>query len=268
MILVLPVAAQSGVVIGDSIAMGHSGSRMHYDGTINWCNQSKPNEYGSWAYGLQQETGMTVYNNAMSGANTTVIWNRFARDAIGLDMTSYEGHFVQDFWYQPMKTLPERPAWVVIGVGSNDIAGGWPIEAAKARMVRMAAICQQYGVKAIFYTVVPRPEANQTQIADLNAWMQAELPQHGAVVWDAYSFFVDPAQPWSIKAEYDSGDHVHPNEAGLDAAARQLYADHAWVFDGSPSSSPTPVTVTTTPNLSYPGMEIFEAIWHRLMEML
>lgn len=66
-----------------------------------------------------------------------------------------------------------------------------------------------------FYT----PENEKTRQA-VNAWIRTTKEFDGMVDFD--EVVRDPAQPARIRPDYDSGDHLHPNDAGYTAQANAI----------------------------------------------
>ncbi|GGN70207.1 hypothetical protein GCM10010112_36490 [Actinoplanes lobatus] len=63
-----------------------------------------------------------------------------------------------------------------------------------------------------FYTV-----ENERKRAALNAWIRSSGEYDAVIDFDAA--VRDPADPLRLAARYDSGDHLHPNDAGMAAMA-------------------------------------------------
>jgi lysophospholipase L1-like esterase len=62
--------------------------------------------------------------------------------------------------------------------------------------------------------------ANEAVRDTVNGWIR-ESGEYDAVA-DADAVLRDPADPDALRAAYDSGDHLHPNDAGADALARAV----------------------------------------------
>ena len=58
------------------------------------------------------------------------------------------------------------------------------------------------------------PEKDQIRQA-LNSWIRSSNEFDGVVDFEA--IVRDPGDPLKIKTEFDSGDHIHPNDAGYTA---------------------------------------------------
>ena len=58
------------------------------------------------------------------------------------------------------------------------------------------------------------PELEQ-QRAAVNQWIRSSGEPDGVIDFDAITR--DPGEPARMRADYDSGDHLHPGEAGYKA---------------------------------------------------
>ena len=54
---------------------------------------------------------------------------------------------------------------------------------------------------------------------EVNAWMRSAHDLDGVI--DADAVLRDPAQPTKLLAAYDSGDHLHPGDAGNERLAAE-----------------------------------------------
>ena len=101
-------------------------------------------------------------------------------------------------------------------VGADDLIWGHRQLIARAR----AAGLRAYGATVLpfkgdtlgFYT----PE-NERKRSELNRWIRASGEYDGVIDFDAA--VRDKADPQRLAAAYDSGDHLHPNDAGMAAMA-------------------------------------------------
>jgi lysophospholipase L1-like esterase len=99
------------------------------------------------------------------------------------------------------------------------------LTAAYAEMVRRA---HERGIVAIGGTIIPYggfalyhpAEANEADRQAVNAWIRA--PGHFDAVVDFDALMRDPAHPDRMRAEVDSGDHIHPSLAGYRAMAEAV----------------------------------------------
>jgi hypothetical protein len=68
----------------------------------------------------------------------------------------------------------------------------------------------------------PRREATRQAV---NAWIRAGGDGAFTAVADFDAALRDPADPRRLRPAYDSGDHLHPNDAGDAALARAVPLD-------------------------------------------
>jgi len=143
---------------------------------------------------------------------------RFDRDVLGLPHVSH----------------------VILLEGINDI--GWPgtpletdraaptIETLVSGYRQLIARSHAHGIKIIFATILPfqgafegkpfRPyySAEKDQLRrKVNEWIRNG--REGDAVVDLDAVMRDPARPGYLKAEFDGGDGLHPNDAGYKAMA-------------------------------------------------
>ena len=133
---------------------------------------------------------------------------------------------------------------VIIALGINDI--GWPASGFAPHDPAMAAEtliagyrklierAREHKVKAIGATMTPFENALQgTPLSDhyspakdavrrkVNDWIRNSGAFDAVVDFDAV--LRDPARPSRMLPAYDSGDHLHPGDAGYEAMAKAAY---------------------------------------------
>jgi lysophospholipase L1-like esterase len=84
---------------------------------------------------------------------------------------------------------------------------------------RVIAAAHQHGVRVFGATLTPAalpPQRESIRLA-VNQWIRTARAFDGVVDFDAA--LRDPAQPERLQRAYDSGDHVHPSDAGYAAMA-------------------------------------------------
>lgn len=210
--------ARAVVLFGDSITDGDS---------------STPNENNRWPDVLAERivaagADVAVLNEGISGA-------RVLRDRMG---TNALARFDEDVLSHPYADT------VVVMMGINDI--GWPdsmlvpagepapsaedIIAGYRQLIERA---HAHGFKIIGATLTPfedtfqggplegyyNPEKEMKRAA-VNEWIRNGGGFDGVVDFD--TLVADPANPKHIAAAYDSGDHLHPNDAGYEAMANAV----------------------------------------------
>nr|WP_315212333.1 SGNH/GDSL hydrolase family protein [uncultured Duganella sp.] len=206
------------VALGDSITDG---------------NGSTPDRDRRWPDYLAARLsgdGVAVVNAGISGA-------RLLGDRMGVNAAA---RFEQDVLSQP------GVGTVVVLLGINDI--GWPQSAfapdePPMRAERMIAVYRQLiaqarvrGVRIVGATLLPFEGALQgtpfegyyTPAKDavrreVNQWIR-DGGEFDAVV-DFDRALRDPARPARMLPRYDSGDHLHPGDAGYEAMAKAVAAN-------------------------------------------
>lgn len=96
-----------------------------------------------------------------------------------------------------------------------------------AALQSLAQNAQQHGLKVYGATLLPfggtegafTPQGEAARQA-INAWIRHASVYQGVVDFDAA--LRDPAQPERMQARWDSGDHIHPNDAGYHAMAETI----------------------------------------------
>lgn len=214
----VPAIARSVVVIGDSITDGATAS---LDQDQRWTDHL--------AARLAPE-GVAVVNAGISGG-------RLLRDGMG---ESARRRFQRDVLDQP------GVASVIVLIGINDIS--WPGTAFARTQARPSLAELQAGYRDLaqraharglrilgatltpFAGALPGTPLDDYYAADkdalrqqLNAWLRTDSPFDAVIDLDAA--LRDPADPSRMAAAYDSGDHLHPGDAGNRAMAEAVDLD-------------------------------------------
>jgi lysophospholipase L1-like esterase len=206
------------VALGDSIT----------DGTA-----STPHSYNSWPdhFAARVATGsagrkIAVVNHGISG-------NQVLRDGAG---TSALTRFDRDVLATPGLTH------IVVLEGINDVgtggfafpgtAGPPPAERSAADLIagyrQLIARAHAHGVKIFGATLTPfegtfqgyyTPAKDEVRI-EINEWIRNSGEFDGVIDFEAA--IRDEANPRVIKAEYDSGDKLHPGDAGYKRMADSI----------------------------------------------
>ncbi|GAA1534674.1 hypothetical protein GCM10009678_16280 [Actinomadura kijaniata] len=125
----------------------------------------------------------------------------------------------------------------VVQVGLNDI--GMPVvfdvppvtfDELTAGYRAIAGTAARHGITAVVATVTPfggaQPPgvdlaAEEALRRRLNAWLRANEAGFAAVA-DLDAALRDPADPSALRPDHDSGDHLHPDDAGAEAMAETV----------------------------------------------
>ncbi|EMF59056.1 SGNH/GDSL hydrolase family protein [Stenotrophomonas maltophilia] len=213
-----PTSARSVVVIGDSITDGATAS---LDQDQRWTDHlaARLVPYGA-----------AVVNAGISGG-------RLLHDGMG---ESAPARFQRDVLDQPGVSS------VIVLIGINDIS--WPGTAFARKQARPALAELQAGYRALaeqahrrglrilgatlmpFAGALPGTPLDDYYHSDkdalrrqLNAWLRTDGPFDAVIDLDAA--LRDPADPSRMAAAYDSGDHLHPGDAGNRAMAEAVDLD-------------------------------------------
>jgi lysophospholipase L1-like esterase len=154
-------------------------------------------------------------------ANMGIGGNRVLRDGSG---ASALARFDRDVLGQP------GVKWVALMEGINDIGreASVPAEAVTADELigaykQLIEQAHTHGVQVIGCTLTPYEGANYSREtgeavrAALNAWIRTGGAFDAVVDFEAATR--DAANPKRLRAEFDPGDHLHPNDAGYQAMA-------------------------------------------------
>jgi lysophospholipase L1-like esterase len=207
-----PQSARTVVAFGDSITDG---------------NGSTPDANRRWPDFLAQRLaplGIAVANAGISGA-------RLLKDGMGQAALA---RFEQDVLSQP------GVSDVIVLLGTNDI--GWPggpfapaerpvsFDELTAGYRQLAAAAHARGIRVTVGTLPPfegalegTPFAGHYSLEkdrmrrQVNEWLRTAGLFDAVVDFDAV--LRDPARPQRLRAAFDSGDHLHPGDAGYRAMA-------------------------------------------------
>ena len=159
--------------------------------------------------------------------NAAIGGNRLLHDFIGPNVLS---RFDQDVLSQPGVTH----AVVLIGINDFGLPGGRKLPQEEVTLEQMVAGFRQLiarahgrGIKIIGGTLLPfgaipdRPgyysDASAAKRDSLNQWIRTSKEFDGVIDFEAA--VRDPKDPKKMLPEFDSGDHLNPNDAGYKAMA-------------------------------------------------
>jgi lysophospholipase L1-like esterase len=201
-----PAGASLIVALGDSIT---DGARSTPDTDHSW-----PALFAARLAARKDTADFAVANMGIGG-------NRLLRDIAG---ASALARFDRDVLSQ------SGVKWLVLLEGINDIGRGAtaPAEAVTAEDLIFAhkqiiERAHAHGIRVIGATLTPyegaayyREEGEAVRQA-LNTWIRSSGAYDAVADFDAATR--DSASPRRIRAEFDPGDHLHPNDAGYQAMA-------------------------------------------------
>jgi acyl-CoA thioesterase I len=173
------------VAFGDSITYG-------YGGTIS---------YPQYLAGLMPST--TIINKGIKGDSTGGMLRQFQADVIA-----------------------SAPQYVIILGGLNDFNQNTTFDTTTANLQSMYTQALENGIKPVLCTILPVsgfPTSQKSNIGKLNGWISGYASSHGLPLADLYGAMQDPAKPGNLNPSYDSGDGLHPNNAGYERIANTIY---------------------------------------------
>lgn len=187
------------VALGDSITDGVA---------------STPGANHRWTdYLADRVPGYAIANSGISG-------NRVLLDSNYPNYTVFGTSGRSALWRLPQDVLDRAGARsVIIFEGVNDIQQAPPqpdAQAVIAGLAQIAAQARARGLRVVGATIMPfegwrtwTPAMEAERVA-VNDWIRRTFP----AVADFDRVTRDPAAPSRIAPAYDSGDHLHPNDAG------------------------------------------------------
>lgn len=110
--------------------------------------------------------------------------------------------------------------------GINDINGGSSTATVTTAIAGVISDARTAGLRIVGGTLPPQggssfwTQARETTRQQVNAWIRAQAGFDAVVDFDAT--LRDPGDSNLLRAEFDSGDHLHPSDAGYTAMANAL----------------------------------------------
>jgi lysophospholipase L1-like esterase len=207
-----PSQAAAIVAFGDSIT---DGARSTPEANRSW-----PSILAERLLANKNTANLAILNHGISG-------NRLLRDGTGANALA---RFDRDVLSQP------GVKWVVVLEGINDIGRGTGPNATASDAVtaddlivalrQLIERARTHGIKVVGGTLLPYSGAGYYSekgdvIRDaVNRWIRTSGAFDAVVDFDA--IIRDSSDPKKMRAEYDSGDHLHPGDAGYKAMAEAV----------------------------------------------
>ncbi len=200
------------IAFGDSITDGFA---VTLDSDMPW-----PSELARRLAAQKQIPPRAVINMGISGnrvlkegAGSSAL-ARFDRDVLSRPGAKWvlllEG--INDISFSSIPNLPATEK-----VTAADIIAGYRLLIGRAHLHGLAII----GATLTPFEGVPTyTEAGEKMRQDVNRWIRESGAFDAVVDFDAATR--DPAAPTKLKPAYDSGDHIHPNDAGNKAMAEAI----------------------------------------------
>lgn len=163
--------------------------------------------------------------------------------AAGLQLDYGIGNFVHNFGVNSYTAAQTYARWVslakgrgyrglTVWAGVNDAGGDTVIHTTQTNLAKLWFEAAAEGMTVVPITVAPwKPAAaywsqpRQIHTDSLNDWIRRQAAINGLDYVDAYALLGSPFDPQVMNSTYDSGDDIHPGQAGHDvirAAVRPL----------------------------------------------
>lgn len=213
-----PRDARSFIVLGDSITDGVGSSE---------------NANARWPDRLAERLQAIPASRAIAVVNAGIAGNRILNDAVA----PYRG---PSSLSRLDRDVLDKPGvrWLLLLQGGNDISASDLLEAPDQKvsaaqiiegMQAIIARARARGIEVWGATLLPRggttfpmppTAAARAKREAVNAWIR----ESGVfdVVVDFAQVMRDPEKPDHLRPDYDSGDHLHPNDAGYRAMAEAI----------------------------------------------
>jgi lysophospholipase L1-like esterase len=199
-----PADAALIVALGDSIT---DGIRSTEDSNHSW-----PALLAARLAARKDTANIAVGNMGISG-------NKVLRDGAGVSAVA---RFDRDVLSQ------SGVKWVMLLEGINDIGTGRPtdpitVDDLTGAYRQMIDEAHTHGIQVIGCTLTPflgapyKREAGEPIREGVNSWIRTSGAFDAVVDFDAA--VRDPNDPTKVRADFDPGDHLHPNDAGYQAMA-------------------------------------------------
>ena len=191
-LLLLAVLVQAGekklviVALGDSTTAG----TPYFKSPLEAPPKGKGDRQGQYSYWMNRmDAGWRVLNRGVNRQRSDEILARFERDVV-----------------------KEKPKYVIILAGINDVWQGYPAAKTKANLSEMYDHAAKAGIVPIAASVLPVDLANEKQdkeIASLNDWIKNEAGRRKIPFCDLHSVAASPNDP--TRLALSAHDGLHPD---------------------------------------------------------
>jgi len=155
--------------------------------------------------------------------------------------------------------ISAAPDYVIVMLGIDDVVNQNPsITQMEMSLQTIYTAAHNAGIKVIALTITPfkghvKWTASGQAVADtVNAWMPTAA--NVDYVIDTYAALADPSNPQHLLPLYDSGDHLHPTQAGLKAIANAIYSGANFTQNPAVDQyNAADTSITVTPATSDPN---------------
>jgi lysophospholipase L1-like esterase len=206
-------------------APNDTGAIVTFGDSITDGARSTPNTNNRWPDHLAKRLLERAANGKLAVLNAGIGGNRLLSDSIANFGINALARFDRDVLAQP------GAAYVIVLEGINDIgnARANPLPSAADLIAAQQQIIERahaHGLIIFGATLTPfegaayfTPEGEAKRQA-LNNWIRTSKGYDGVIDFDAATR--DPASPGKFLPLYDSGDHLHPNDAGYEAMGKAI----------------------------------------------
>ncbi len=200
-------------ILGDSIADG-------FKTTINADKR--------WSDLLAERLNREAPGGLAPGVvNLGMVGNRLGRDGSDMGLAELGVNASARFHSDVVAQTGVRKVIVLLGINDIWISKDQP-DRIIAQLQQLAALAHQAGLQIYACTITPwnafvsgeevkyTPELDSVRLS-VNSYLRTSMDFDGVI--DLDSVMRNPAEPTKLRPEYNSGDHIHPNDAGNQAMA-------------------------------------------------
>lgn len=184
------------VGLGDSTTAGTPGFLSPIEAPPN----GRGNIESQYAYWItKKHVGWTALNRGVNGERSDQILARFERDV-----------------------LEEKPEYVIILAGVNDVYQGYPTSFVKNNLLKMYRMAKEAGIRVVAATILPYNTASpkaSAAIAELNTWIHSTSKELGILFCDTHGAVANPKDSTRLRG---SPDELHPDINGYKSMGEAL----------------------------------------------